>query len=105
MKVGAAETRRTKRIVIRRYDVRLCYSERVLDERYPEVELEQQFAKAARISLESPRRSSSHQLPHHQPQIERSDMDQQSLADVRAASQMDTAHPARVVCVREASFQ
>jgi hypothetical protein len=51
------------------------------------------------------RRADADQLTQEEPEIEAARVDQQSLADVRVAAQVHTAHPAGLVEVREGSFQ
>src|SRR6266480_2121380 len=56
------------------------------------------------LSSQAPRCAEADQLTHHEPEIEATRMNQQSLQDVRVAAQMGAAHAARVVEMREGAF-
>src|ERR1035441_7782627 len=57
-----------------------------------------------RTVLPLPRRARSQQFPQNQAQVERAHMDQLPLQNVFAPAQMAAPHPARLVAVRETTF-
>ena len=59
----------------------------------PAQEVDQGTKKGRRAALEAPRRPNARQLPHEQPEVEATDVDEQAFEDIGMAAQM---HPAGI---------